>query len=337
MPHMVLGRELSAEHLSKWFMRYPWVRVTAAWLALGTVVADAPTAATLLVTDDTKRVLYQLDPLSGQMAPVSSADGFSSPTGVALGPAGEIYIVDATAAGGAGAVFRIEPITGAQAEVTSGNLFASPNFIAVGPSGEIYVTKSALGPNGGIIEVDPSSGAQTMLTTDLGIPYGITFAADGHLYVVDRLGKRIVRVLLPGGSKETISSAGSLTDPIGIAEETDSTLMVTDWGPPATIVRIHKGNGSQQVISQGGSLFIPFGVSVGDDGTVFVAERDAPCAEPVSPFGMVLRIDPGTGAQEVLACDNSLFNGGPSGIVFATSIPTQVSTSTWGRVKAIYR
>ena len=56
-----------------------------------------------------KGAILCVDRASGAHTVVSSGGQFQNPVGVAVGAAGELFVADADALGGTGAVFRIDP------------------------------------------------------------------------------------------------------------------------------------------------------------------------------------------------------------------------------------
>jgi hypothetical protein len=68
------------------------------------------------------------------------------------------------------------------------------------------------------------------------------------------------------------------------------------------VVQIDARTGAQRVLSQGGFLVGPVGIDIGEDGGVLVA--DPYTINPASPDlfdGGIIRIDPVTGRQELVA------------------------------------
>jgi streptogramin lyase len=108
------------------------------------------------------------------------------------------------------------------------------------------------------------------------------------------------------GAMRTISSGGSLVAPGGLAVAPDGDILVVDSGADA-LVRIDAVSGVQSVVSQGGLL----------DGAVAVAiERSGQILVGGTWTGLA-RVDPGTGAQALLAPSSETFR--PSCLVVEAS------------------
>ena len=82
-----------------------------------------------------------------------------------------ILVADPDAFGGSGGVIRVNPVTGARTKVsknsspTASTSFVDPIAIAVEASGRILVSDtSAFGNSGGVIAVDPITGARTTVS-----------------------------------------------------------------------------------------------------------------------------------------------------------------------------
>lgn len=103
--------------------------------------------------------------------------------------------------------------------------------------------------------------------------------------------------------------AGELRD---VALAPDGSLVAIDLGEfsPAAdgrVLRIDPADGSSTPLSSGGLLHNPFGIAIDEEGTIFVTNQDDTGA------GQVVRVDPDTGAQSIVA-SNPLV--GPWGIAF---------------------
>jgi DNA-binding beta-propeller fold protein YncE len=141
----------------------------------------------------------------GGGTPLVAAAGLHTPTGLAVGPSGSLYIVDDTATGDE--VLRLAPGASAHviARLPAGDVAAG---IAVAPPGPFRLGADPAQPdlyvavNGGIDVVDPQSGAvQPFLASVDGDgprrPAGIAFSPDGRsLYIAD-LGQTLANVPLP--------------------------------------------------------------------------------------------------------------------------------------------
>jgi sugar lactone lactonase YvrE len=88
---------------------------------------------------------------------------------------------------------------------------------------------------GGVIRVDPLSGAQTTVSADGSFvnPSGVALDADGDILVADPdtvVGSsgRVTRVDPASGVQTTVSEGGTFVDPTGVALEADGDILVAD-------------------------------------------------------------------------------------------------------------
>lgn len=179
----------------------------------------------LIVTDSgvfkEAGAILRVDPVTGAQTVISSGGHLIFPGGVAIDGNGDFLVVDHQTPGGSGYVLRIDPQTGAQTIVSSGGSFVDPTDIAIDENGDLLIADAnafgglcPLRGCGGIIRVDPETGAQTTVSA-LGIftnPLSIAIEADGSLLVVDAhaftgLPPRLIRVDPDTGKQTLVSSA----------------------------------------------------------------------------------------------------------------------------------
>ena len=116
--------------------------------------------------------VIRVDPTTGARTTVSEntapagAPRFADPRGIVVAANGDILVADPGAFGGSGGVIRVDPTTGARTTVSEntapagGPSFVEPRGIAVAANGDILVADlDAFGGNGGVIRVDPTTGA----------------------------------------------------------------------------------------------------------------------------------------------------------------------------------
>ena len=179
---------------------------------------------------------------------------FDSPTGVAAGEAGEIYVTDSsrhfirviwpdgkvTTLAGCGGKGRFQDGQG------SGACFDNPTGIARAADGSFYIadthnqrirmitssghvtTIAGTGHKGRVDAPDP-------LLASFSYPRGIAFGPDGALYIAEG-GTGLIRKL----DKSGVSTVSEVVHPTGIAVGPDNTLYVVD-ARDATIVSIKDG------------------------------------------------------------------------------------------------
>lgn len=132
---------------------------------------------------------------------------------------------------------------------------------------------------------------------------------DGHPAAVVRIDPRT-------GAQTALSTAGLLTDPMGVAVEAAGTLLISDpsafegqRGGTAAILRVDPRSGTQTVVSRGGLLATPTALLVTPTGEVVVADPNA-----FDGCGAILGIDPHAGTQHTLAFGGRLTE--PSGLAW---------------------
>jgi sugar lactone lactonase YvrE len=263
--------------------------------------------------------IIRVDSLTGAQTIVSSSDDFVDPIGIVVDGSGDIWMVDRSAFGGYGAVFKVDSLTGAHTTVSSGGFFGDPTGIALAGNGDILVTDNTgdgipltpdclTGSPGGVIRVDPVTGAQTILSTC------------GSFYDPARI------VIVPGttngppvadaGPDQTVSAGPSCVAPealngTGSSDPDGDTLTFTWTGPFGT------ASGSTPTLTlPSGATSITLTVDDGHGGTA-------------SDTVLVTVIDT---TRPTLTCSAPLvaMTSSQSGLCFATAAVSAVATDNCG-------
>jgi large repetitive protein len=248
---------------------------------------------------------------------------------------GDILVVDPGPPGGA-RVVRVDPDDGTRTLVSANNAPAGgpslvqPAGIAVDPDGDIVVVDSYAFTGGGVIRVDPVSGARTAVSAN-GMPTGgpdffsptaLAIEADGDIVASDGNASAggtglVIRIDPDSGARTTVSANGmpagapDFASPFGIAVEADGDIVVIDqdaFAGEAGLIRVDPGSGVRSTASSNaapGPYFVDpgWGIAVEADGQMVVTD-----SVEGTPPGGVFRVDPVSGRRTVLSA-----NGAPAG------------------------
>jgi streptogramin lyase len=137
-----------------------------------------PEAATLgpgdLLIADRQGAIWHINALTGVQTQLN-LEGIPYPTNLALEADGHILVTSFVCDGCGGSylpsVYRLNPTTGTWSVLSEGGLFQQPFGIEVTPDGRILVADRTNG--GQIIEVSPTSGAQSTYATGTGFSRGL--------------------------------------------------------------------------------------------------------------------------------------------------------------------
>ena len=213
-------------------------------------------------------------------------------------------------------------------------------------AGDVVVADpNAFGGNGGLIDVNPDSGAQSPISNNaissqqlFRDPTGVAFdAATGTIVVADpnAFGGTggLIRVDPTTGQQTPLSSdATSLLplfqDPVGVAITPASKLLVADSsssGGGGAVIAVDPATGQQSLVSNDSisstKLFTnPHGIAVEAGGTILVADPDTPAPQSGTD-GAVIAVDPDSGAQKLITSNDSSqmdLLGDPLGIAIET-------------------
>ncbi len=176
-------------------------------------------------------------------------------------------------------------------------------------AGDILVVDRDLSGTGKVIDVDPSTGAQSVLSQDgfFKDPFGAAQQADGQLVVADQdaVGGpgAIIRVNLQTGAQTVVSSKNTpgnmFIAPSDVAIAPDGNYYVVD---PAAIdgqgavFKVNATTGAQTVISQDQFFHNPRGIALDPNGNILVADEHT----AGGGGGRVELVNPSTGVQTLI-------------------------------------
>lgn len=233
--------------------------------------------------------LFRINRLTFAVTTVSSGGNFVVPFGVKVESkapnAGKILVADLDAFSQAGAIFRVNPTTGAQTTLTQGGNFYFLQGLAIAPTGtpndgDIYVTSVGDGSaiTSKLIKVDPSTGAQTIISSagNFDYPVGMAVESDGNILVVDAKAKKVIRVNPGTGVQTVLSDAANTAQgsglntfllPTHVALDASGNLYVSDGKVNAGVnerllFKVDKTTGNRTLVTKDGFFEQPRGLQI---------------------------------------------------------------------------
>lgn len=237
-------------------------------------------------------------------SPVKLWDGFKSPTGIAVGADGMVYVSNWSG----DTVERITPDGGRSVFAAA---ISSPAGLAVGADGSVYISSYS----GDYIERVAPDGTRTRVTKDLATPAGIALSRDGRLLVANRSSGEILSIDVASGDRRVV--ARSLSLPVGVVEMADGSLVAAQYG--GRLTRVLPDGKTQEL----GESFDRPGVGIVADGPDAVLAID-------NGAGVVRRVSFG-GLSRVVV---SGLDG--SAVALGRMANGDLLVGTWG-VGAVYR
>lgn len=199
---------------------------------------------------------------------------------------------------------------------------AEGSAVTLNPGDILVSDAQAFGGTGGIIRVNPLTGAQTTVSSGGSFvdPAYVTLDGAGQILVSDLAAfggsGGIIRVNPGSGVQTTVSNNAISTaagggaffgSPIGIALDTAGQILVSDLGIVSgvlvvRIIRVDPMTGAQTLVSSGSSAVSPEpgGIALDALGRILVADAFGAFA------GRIIRVDPGTGSQTTISSGGSL-------------------------------
>jgi DNA-binding beta-propeller fold protein YncE len=177
---------------------------------------------------------------------------------------------------------------------------AAPGSALSLASGDVLVADAGSG-GGSVVQVDPTTGAQTLVASGLGDLRGIATAAGGVIYVAT--GTSVIAISSSDGSASVLNA--SFGDLEGIAVDAGGLIhVVEDSGSAAAVYSVSPGDGTATLVFSGsvsGFLTDPTDITLDATGTIYVTDLSS---------ASVVEINAGVGS--LLASDVNLLE--PFGI-----------------------
>ncbi len=302
-----------------------------------------------------------LDP--GTQSNLGSA--WRSPSGIAVGPGGEVLVADQTAgtltyfaAGSSTGTVIASGLTqpGAVAEAADGTAFVatsagaivqvpynatgygvattvvtglkSPGGLAVGSAGSLYVANTGAGT---VVQYPSESGTRdfaTPLNVSSGFkaPAAVAFDNSGNLFVADSSAGSIFKI---AGTASSVVATG-LTSPTAVAVDDSGSLYVLQNGA-ATVLRIAYSNGSfgsNSATALGTGLTTVASFAADSAGNLYVADSGAPAVVVIQRTAGALNLGKINVGSSSTAQSLSLSNDGDASLAFGSPLFTVSGNTT---------
>jgi streptogramin lyase len=266
--------------------------------------------------------IIKVDRNTRQETIISSGGYLQLPFAPVIDAMGQIIVSDS------GRLIRINPATGNQTIIVD-NRWGSlglPFGIALNRSGAILAANLRT-----VVQVDPVSGQINTVSAggNFVYPLGVAIGSNGQLLVLNvAFPSQIVRVNPQSGVQRILTQGGYFKSPQAIAVQGDD-IYITDVATAdgnfgiGRIIHVDAQNGKQTVVSTGGYLVGPVGIAVEADGQLIVGDPYTINPQSVDIAdggydGAIIRIDPVSGAQTLLARGQGSFVN-PRGVVIVPS------------------
>ena len=228
----------------------------------------------IIVADFGGNAVVKIDGITGSP---QSLGAFQSPTDVALGTNGILYVTEQ-----GGGIQRLDLRSGQVSLVNSNSFLYDLRSIAIGATGELYVST---GWDDGIVRVNPLTAVETQVTQGglISGPFGVAMLDSNHLIVSSHYLDRVVAVALTNNTQYLLAEGNGISQPWGVAVS-DGVILVASSG--AQVVQTLTGGTVTELLTLAAS---PAGIGVAANGSLWITANGAgPEIANFSPTGSPL-------------------------------------------------
>lgn len=260
--------------------------------------------------------------------------------GIDVDATGTIFVTEGNTGGFGGYVHRVDPGSAALTRVGTAGVLREPTDLDILGDGMLLVSDpDALGGVGGLILVNPTSGAQSIRYRGSGAsrhPSNAAVDDFGTIYfLAGTLDSASVFRLAPGDSIATEILRSSDLNANSSMIWHGGQIFATKWEfGTGRVLRIDPASGQLTIVAEGGEIEGPRGIGVRSDGCLVVVDLFFGL-NPCCYTRKLLCIDPQTGEQGVIARYGYLSSAWGLAVFAGPSTPAR--PTSWGRVKARYR
>jgi DNA-binding beta-propeller fold protein YncE len=190
------------------------------------------------------------------------SSNLSSPNGVAVDAAGNVYIADSSHSAIREWMVANNTVT---TLVSSG--LSGPNGVAVDGAGNVYIADTF---NNAIKKWTPAnSNVTTLMSSGLWLPYAVAVDGAGNIYIADS-GHSAIKEWTAANSNVTTLVSSGLNGPDGVAVDRAGNVYIADSGNSAIKEWTAANSNVTTLVSSG--LSSPYGVAVDGAGNVCIAD-----------------------------------------------------------------
>ncbi len=193
----------------------------------------------------------------GSISPSSSATSVSGPSGMTIGPSGNLYVTQ----------YNNSTVTYYSSGVTYigalGSGYTNPDGIVFDSSGNAYVVDAGAGA----VYKITSAGVKSTIVTGLGTPYGIAIDASNNLYVTNTGSSQIRKYSTAGVLLLTIST--NVSSPTDVRVDASGNIYSLNAGTN-NVTKYTSAGAYSSIFASGFSG--PFAIGISSTGNVYVGD-----------------------------------------------------------------